>query len=179
MKFSPQLLPNNPAGITPDWEALLTQFLTTWPLIRLMEECGEDGSALGRSLKPIPSEHIKAMTKDLSLLLQHEGYVEAELYSPNMNFAEIMHFFRSEDVTSLKSRKKHEQNGKKQSVELSPTLKKSKCRSALGISGKRCRLVMYLATLPKAVRFDHIKGIDSRTKEQRYESFKLYGTTAE
>jgi hypothetical protein len=44
-------------------------------------ECGEDGSALGRSLKPIPSEHIKAMTKDLSLLLQHEGYVEAELYS--------------------------------------------------------------------------------------------------
>jgi hypothetical protein len=24
MKFSPQLLPNNPAGITPDWEALLT-----------------------------------------------------------------------------------------------------------------------------------------------------------
>jgi hypothetical protein len=59
----------------------------------------------GRSLKPIPSEHIKAMTKDLSLLLQHEGYVEAELYSPNMNFAEIMHFFRSEDVTSLKSRK--------------------------------------------------------------------------
>jgi hypothetical protein len=44
---------------------------------------------VGRSLKPIPSEHIKAMTKDL-LLLQHEGYVEAELYSPNMNFAEIM-----------------------------------------------------------------------------------------
>jgi hypothetical protein len=87
-------------------------------------ECGEDGSALGRSLKPIPSEHIKAMTKDLSLLLQHEGYVEAELYSPNMNFAEIMHFFRSEDVTSLKSRKNMRQNGKKQSVELSPTLKK-------------------------------------------------------
>jgi hypothetical protein len=41
-----------------------------------------------------------------------------------MNFAEIMHFFRSEDVTSLKSRKKHEAEWKKQSVELSPTLKK-------------------------------------------------------
>jgi hypothetical protein len=38
-----------------------------------------------------------------------------------MNFAEIMHFFRSEDVTSLKS--KHEAEWKKQSVELSPTLK--------------------------------------------------------
>jgi ATP-dependent DNA ligase len=35
---------------------------------------------------------------------------------------------------------------------------------------------MYLATFT-SVRFDHIKGIDdSRTKE-RYESFKLYGTT--
>jgi hypothetical protein len=29
-----------------------------------------------------------------------------------MNFAEIMHFFRSEDVTSLKSRKNMRQNGK-------------------------------------------------------------------
>jgi hypothetical protein len=29
-----------------------------------------------------------------------------------------------------------------------------------------------LVTLPKAVRFDHIKGIDSRTKEQRYESLQ-------
>jgi hypothetical protein len=34
-----------------------------------------------------------------------------------MNFAEIMHFFRSEDVTSLKSRKNMRQNGKKKSVE--------------------------------------------------------------
>jgi hypothetical protein len=36
-----------------------------------------------------------------------------------------------------------------------------------------------LATLPKAVRFDHIKGIDdSRTKNSAM-NFKLYGTTAE
>jgi hypothetical protein len=34
---------------------------------------------------------------------------------------------------------------------------------------------MYLATLPKAVRFDHIKGIDSRTKEQRYEPSSYMG----
>jgi hypothetical protein len=67
-------------------------------------ECGEDGSALGRSLKPIPSEHIKAMTKDLSL--QTKDTLKLNCTAPN--FAEIMHFFRSEDVTSLKSRKKHE-----------------------------------------------------------------------
>jgi hypothetical protein len=36
-----------------------------------------------------------------------------------------------------------------------------------------------LATLPKAVRFDHIKGIDSRTKNSAMNPFKLYGTTAE
>jgi hypothetical protein len=44
-------------------------------------ECGEDGSALGRSLKPIPSEHIKNNERP-SLLLQHEGYVEAECTAP-------------------------------------------------------------------------------------------------
>jgi hypothetical protein len=39
---------------------------------------------------------------------------------------------------------------------------------------------MYLATLPKAVRFDHIKGIDdSKTKNSAMNPFKLYGTTAE
>jgi hypothetical protein len=51
MKFSPQLLPNNPAGITPDWEALLT------PISDYMasdkadggRENGEDGSALGKA----------------------------------------------------------------------------------------------------------------------------------
>jgi hypothetical protein len=40
-------------------------------------ECGEDGSALGRSLKPIPSEHIKAMTKTFRCYY-NEGYVEAD-----------------------------------------------------------------------------------------------------
>jgi hypothetical protein len=33
---------------------------------------------------------------------------------------------------------------------------------------------MYLATLPKAVRFDHIKGIDE-PQEQRYESLQAMG----
>jgi hypothetical protein len=59
------------------------------------------------------------------------------LYSPNMNFAEIMHFFRSEDVTSLKSRKTWGRMEKKQS-ELSPTLKKvgNVSRSALEYPGR-------------------------------------------
>jgi hypothetical protein len=36
-----------------------------------------------------------------------------------------------------------------------------------------------LATLPKLYVFWPYKGIDDSRKEQRYESFKLYGTTAE
>jgi hypothetical protein len=46
---------------------------------------GENGEALGRSLKVIPSAHIQAMTKILSLLLQHEGYVEAVRTAPCTN----------------------------------------------------------------------------------------------
>jgi hypothetical protein len=68
-------------------------------------ECGEDGSALGRSLKPIPSEHIKAMTKTFRCYYNTKDTLKLNC-TANMNFAEIMHFFRSEDVTSLKSRKK-------------------------------------------------------------------------
>jgi hypothetical protein len=59
MKFSPQLLPNNPAGITPDW-GIINSISDYMASIRLMEvvECG-DGSALGKKLKPIPSELLK------------------------------------------------------------------------------------------------------------------------
>jgi hypothetical protein len=73
-KFCTSTNTNN--RITPDWEALLTQFLTTWPLIRLMEFVNaEKTDRIRKKLKTYSSEHIKAMTKDLSLLLQK--YVEA------------------------------------------------------------------------------------------------------
>jgi hypothetical protein len=84
-------------------------------------KCMEKTISIRRSLNLFPSEHIKAMTKDLAVITTMKGYVEAE--QPNMNFVEIMHFFRSEDVTSLK-KSKHRQKWKKNSLELSPTLKK-------------------------------------------------------
>jgi hypothetical protein len=45
------------------------------------------------------------MAKDIALVMQLKDncIIEAEFYSPEMNFAEIMHFFRSEDVTSAKN----------------------------------------------------------------------------
>lgn len=179
MKFSPQLLPNNPAGITPDWEALLTpvtDYMASNKADGGRVECKENGDALGRSLKVIPSFHIQAMSIDLSLLLQHEGYVEAELYSPNMNFAEIMHFFRSEDVTSDKSRKKHEAEWKKTNGGTSSYIKKVGGEDVEQFWEYPGRDVDWLCTWQPCLKlyvFDHIKGPgDTRTKEERYQELQ-------
>lgn len=179
MIFSPQLLPNNPAGLSPDWEKLLlpvSDYMASNKADGGRVECGADGTALGRSLKGIPSVHIQRMTKDLSLLLQHEGYIEAELYSPNMNFAEIMHFFRSEDVTSDKSRKKHEAEWKKTKDGTLPYMK-----NVGGVSVEQHweypgRDVEWLCTWHSCLKlyvFDHIAGAtDIRSKKQRYSDLK-------
>jgi hypothetical protein len=66
-------------------------------------ECGRRIS-IRKKLKTIPSEHIKAMTKTFRCYYNTKDTLLN--CTANMNFAEIMHFFRSEDVTSLKSRKK-------------------------------------------------------------------------
>lgn len=179
MKFSPQLLPNNPAGLSPDWEKLLSpvsDYMASNKADGGRVECLSGGNALGRSLKAIPSVHIQAMSKDLSLLLQHEGYIEAELYSPNMNFAEIMHFFRSEDVTSAKSRKKHEAEWKKTAGGTTHYMKTVGNVSVQQHWEYPGRDVDWLCTWHPCLKlyvFDHIKGTDdTRTKKQRYSDLK-------
>lgn len=112
MKFSPQLLPNNKAGVSVDWETILTpveNYLVSNKADGGRVELFADGRVLGRSLKEIPSAHIQRMAKDISLILQlpETSIIEAEFYSPEMTFAEIMHFFRSEDVTSPKNIEKY------------------------------------------------------------------------
>jgi hypothetical protein len=72
-----------------------------------------DGIALGRSLKPIKSFHIQRMVEDLSLVLQTDHVLEAEFYAHGFTFGEIMHFFRTEDVTSDKTKKKYNNLWKK------------------------------------------------------------------
>lgn len=173
-KFSPQLLPNNKAGHSPDWESLLqpvSDYLSSKKADGGRVECFQDGTALGRSLKQIPSVHIKEMAKDLSLLLQFEGYIEAELYSPNMNFAEIMHFFRSEDVTSAKSRKKHEDEWNKTSGGTASYIKTVQGEDFEQFWEYPGRDVDWLCTWHPCLKlyvFDHIKNVsDTRTKEER------------
>lgn len=111
--FKPQLLPNNPAGESPDWESRIenpTDWLYSNKYDGARIELFHDGTVKGRSLKALPSAHINRMGKDIALILQmNEGTVmECEFYSPNMTFSEIMHFFKTEDVTSEKTKVKYQ-----------------------------------------------------------------------
>jgi len=106
--FKPELLPNNKAGDPIDILKIVTHpedWLWSNKADGARVEIPGSGLAVGRSLKEITSVHVQAMVKDIQLLLQFRSdvVIEAEFYSPEMNFAEIMHFFRSSDVTSEKS----------------------------------------------------------------------------
>lgn len=111
-RFRPCLLPNEKSAEAPDWEERIP-YPSEWLISNKLDggrvELFADGTVKGRSLKPIASIHVNQMAEDLGLALQlHENtIIEAEFYSPNMNFAEIMHFFRSEDVTSNKTLDKY------------------------------------------------------------------------
>jgi hypothetical protein len=110
--FKPQLLPNNKAGEAPDWEELIKDpqaWLYSNKLDGARVEIKDDGEVVGRSLKSLPSIHINYMAREIAQLLkiQEGSIIEAEFYSPEMNFAEIMHFFRTEDVTSTHTLQKY------------------------------------------------------------------------
>ena len=109
--FKPQLLPNNKKGETPDLEKIVVtpeNWLYSDKLDGARVELLWTRKALGRSLKLIPSVHIQQMAKDVidSIGLSVGSIIEAEFYSPNMTFPEIMHFFRCADVTSSKEKNK-------------------------------------------------------------------------
>jgi hypothetical protein len=106
MKFKPQLLPNNKAGEAIDWEDRIRDprdWMVSDKYDGARVELFCDGAVKGRSLKGLPSFHINRMAEDFALTAQHTGVIEAEFYAPNMNFSEIMHFFKTEDVTSEKT----------------------------------------------------------------------------
>jgi ATP-dependent DNA ligase len=110
--FKPQLLPNNKAGEAPNWEeriAVPEEWLYSNKLDGARVEIFASGVIKGRSLKVIPNVHIKQMGKDIMDVLQlHEGTIlEGEFWAPGMTFSEIMHFFKTEDVTSEKSKQKY------------------------------------------------------------------------
>lgn len=104
--FKPQLLPNNKVGESPNWEDRIeypAQWLYSKKLDGARVELLHTGVVKGRSLKVIPNVFIQQMGKDIIDSIPNfleNSVIEAEFYSPDMNFSEIMHFFKTEDVTS-------------------------------------------------------------------------------
>jgi hypothetical protein len=162
--FKPQLLPNSPAGESPDLENLpnpIQDYCISDKFDGGRVEIMYTGDVLGRSLKPVTSLHIQRMAKDLSLLLQHEGVIEAEFYSPNMTFAEIMHFFRCADVTSVK-----------EITKLTKLWNKTGGDPANGwtFPGRDVAWLTTWHTCLKFYIFDHLISVsDTRTKSERYD----------
>lgn len=111
--FKPQLLPNNKVGEPADWEERI-EYPKDWMFSNKLDgarvELFADGTGKGRSLKPLPSIHVNAMCKEIALALQMhpDTIMECEFYSPDMNFSELMHFFKTEDVTSAETVDKYE-----------------------------------------------------------------------
>ena len=116
--WKPQLLANDPAGIEPDWDARLhtpTDWLYSTKKDGVRIELMADGIVKGRSLKILPSEHIKAMGRDIDLILQLQPSIvlEGEFYAAGMSFPELIHFSKTEDVTSKKTKLKYDKLWKK------------------------------------------------------------------
>ena len=109
MIYKPQLLPNNKAGEAPDWEERI-QDPENWLYSAKVDGARvalfANGRLTGRTLKPQSSVHINQMAQEVArdLYLPNNNIVlDAEFYAHDMTFSEIMHFFKSEDVTSAKS----------------------------------------------------------------------------
>ena len=73
----------------------------------------DTGPALTRALKPIPSRQIQEMVSKIQDYMFPGQVLEFEFYSPTMTFSEIMHFFKTSDVTAEKYKKKWENEWKK------------------------------------------------------------------
>jgi len=176
--FKPELLPNNPAGISPAWEDLLQ------PVSDFLFSVKDDGIrteifkyfVTGRSLKKCKSIKVNEMAKEFSLQVPFEGVMEAEFYSPNLTFPEIMHFYSTEDVSSPSSVKKYNAEWEKTKQ---GTTSYTKYKTILGekvpyeqeweFPG---RDNVWIATWPDCLCFrifNHLESMeDTRGKAQRY-----------
>lgn len=167
-QFKPQLLPNDKAGETIDWEARMSNpadWLISHKYDGARVEVFEDSTVKGRSLKSLPSIHVNRMAEDFTLLSQHSGVVEAEFFAPNMTFSEIMHFFKTEDVTSEKTVAKY-----------TKLWEKTAGNPAKGWKYPG-RTVEWLTTWHDELQFyifDHVfTNGDDRTKLERYQALQM------
>lgn len=178
--FKPELLPNNKAGIDPDWETLLE------PVSDYICSVKDDGIritlfkllACGRSLKKCNSIKVNEMAAEFSEAVGFEGVMEAEFYSPNLTFPEIMHFYTTEDVASDRKRKEYAKEWEKTKQGTS-TYTKTRTNKKTGLKEKYeqsweypGRDVEWLSEWPDCLGFhvfSYLKGMDDiRGKAERY-----------
>jgi len=190
--FKPQLIPNFKKGAKVVWEELIEnpkEWIYAEKLDGARVEILENGTILGRSLKKVPSIKLQQMAKTLAARVGFKGILEAELWSPNMTFPEIIHFFRTEDVTSESTRKKYERlwkktyggtqfiiNGKTIPMEYYPHLNKEDKKKAIKWEFPG-RDVKWLTTWHDDLKFyvfDHINpdGSESLLKLNRVQKIK-------
>jgi len=108
LNWKPNLLDNDKSGVIIDWEERLTGVEDGEWIISDKEdgariELLEDARGVSRELKTLPSLQVQTMAERFTDTTKHVGVIEAEFYAPNMTFSEIIHFFKTEDVTSEKT----------------------------------------------------------------------------
>lgn len=108
--FKPLLIPNN-KGEDINWHDRIQNPSDWWVMPK------RDGVRLeisattvkGRSLKEVTNKHILNMVRTLQKSIATKNWIfEGEFYSHEMTFPEIIHFFKTEDITSYKTKVKYE-----------------------------------------------------------------------
>lgn len=163
--WKPQLLPNNKPGIPVKWEERIENpldYLISTKLDGVRVHIPAEGPGLSREKKVIPNKHVQNMVKTVQDTLDFEGIIECEFYSHEMTFSEIIHFFKSEDVTSDKTKTKYESLY-------------AKTHSGVTLAWKyRGRTPGWLTSWQHSLQFyvfDHYLENDTRTKEERLIDF--------
>tara|TARA_R110002020_G_scaffold100855_5_gene238088 strand:- start:17781 stop:18857 length:1077 start_codon:yes stop_codon:yes gene_type:complete len=112
-QFKPELIPNSKTGA--EFELTKNVVNPEDYFCSLKHDGGRveiksTGPALSRALKVIPNVKLQQMVAEIQAqgLLHDNDILECEFYAPNMTFSEIMHFFKTEDVTSEHTRNKYE-----------------------------------------------------------------------
>lgn len=174
--WKPLLLANDTPGEIIDWDDRLVGVEQgEWILSEKADggrvELVEDGRALSRELKQIKSTQVQSMAAEMTDMTQHTGIIEAEFYAPNMTFSELMHFFKTADVTSEKTVAKY-----------TKLWEKTKGDPAKGWKYPG-RSVEWLTTWHDELQFyvfDQVwSDSDDRGKWQRYQDLKdLFGKVA-
>ena len=170
--WKPQKLPNDKSGESIDWEDRLkhpTDWLISEKLEGIRIEIIE-GQAFSREMLLSPNRYVQDMA-DMVGSKKVGGIIEAELYAPGMNFSEISHFYKNQDVTSDKSKKKFADlwaktaGGTKTYTAIEKGVKVEK---AWPYPGRTPEWLTRWHPEIQFYMFDHIDYGENRTKEERY-----------